>query len=310
MIRTCSLVALLLLGHVESVHAEEMEGMLVFGHEVRTLQMCGDTRTFVVRASEGESQQVASDDRRLATGPYEPVYVRLEGELVDQPTTGLTRDYDGEIEVKKDHSLSKVQNAGYRTQSVLPMTESSADPKAKTYVFVCENQSSYSVRTTATDAWFFHSEGTLTLSSVPVEDGALYSDGSFRLWIKGQTAEFGEIGDILHTCRNDRRRAIWGKAKLDGADFRAVGNEPGWNLEIREKIRLFLVTDYGTTRVELTLPEPTVDSATRTTRWETGELTLEIFDHPCTDSMSGESFDVRAVVTWKGKTLRGCGRTL
>ena len=160
MLRTCSLVALLLLGYVESIHAEEMEGMLVFDHEIHTLP------------------------------------------------------------------------------------ESFVDSKAKTYVFVCKNQSIYSVHTTATKAWVFRPEGTPTLSSMPVEEGALYSDGSFKLWIKGQTAESGEIGDILLTCHNDRRRAIWEKAKLDGANFRAVGNEPGWNLEIRGKIRFFLVTDY------------------------------------------------------------------
>ena len=35
----------------------------------------------------------------------------------------------------------------------------------RTYVFVCDNQSSYSVRTTAPEAWLFRPEGTLRLPS-------------------------------------------------------------------------------------------------------------------------------------------------
>ncbi len=35
-------------------------------------------------------------------------------------------------------------------------------------------------------------------------------------------------------CTYDRRASIWEHAKLSGVDFRAVGNEPGWVLEVRE----------------------------------------------------------------------------
>jgi len=37
---------------------------------------------------------------------------------------------------------------------------------------------------------------------------------------------------IRLNCRNNRAMAICVDAKLRGVDFRAVGNEPGWNLEI------------------------------------------------------------------------------
>ena len=33
-------------------------------------------------------------------------------------------------------------------------------------------------------------------------------------------------------CRNNRAMALWVDGKLRGVDCRAVGNEPGWNLEI------------------------------------------------------------------------------
>ncbi|MCP4406477.1 MAG: hypothetical protein GY807_01690, partial [Gammaproteobacteria bacterium] len=246
----------------------------------------------------------------LATRPYEPVYARLKGEFVDRPATGFAADYDGTFEVHQILSVSREKIAACHTQPMSANSESTVNSEAKTYVFVCEDKSAYTVRATETETWLFRPEGTLKLSSVPAEDGAKYSDGSFKLWIKGQQAELGEIGGTRKSCRNDRRRAIWEKAKLEGADFRAVGNEPGWNLEIREGRRIVLVTDYGASRIELALPEPMVDTEARTTRWNAGELTLEVIGRPCRDSMSGEPFEARVVVTWQGKMLRGCGRAL
>jgi uncharacterized membrane protein len=120
----------------------------------------------------------------------------------------------------------------------------------------------------------------------------------------------GTAGSQLHVCHNDRRRAIWEKAKLDGVDFRAIGNEPGWVLEIQQRSRVVLVTDNGAKRVELPLPPPREDRDARTTRWKAGELQIEAIGRPCNDSMSGEAFESEVIVTWQGRTLRGCGRAL
>ena len=106
------------------------------------------------------------------------------------------------------------------------------------------------------------------------------------------------------------RRAVWERAKLDGADFRAVGNEPGWSLEIIAGDRILLITDYGASRVELPLPEPYVDQTNRRTRWDAGEFIVEVMGRPCRDSMSGELFDTEVSVQWQGQTLSGCGRAL
>ncbi len=182
--------------------------------------------------------------------------------------------------------------------------------KAATYVFVCSEQTAYTVRATEAKAWVFHQKGTLMLPAVPAKMGTKYSDGAFELWIDGQQAQLGESGSKLQRCRNGRRRAVWEKAKLDGADFRPVGNEPGWNLEILEGSRIVLVADYGVSRVELPLPQPTVDRDARMTRWDAGELIAEVIGRPCRDSMSGESFEATVVATWGEQTLRGCGRAL
>lgn len=188
----------------------------------------------------------------------------------------------------------------------------SAAPVAasKTYAFVCSGNMAFTVRTSRAEAWVFHQSGTRRLPAIPAERGIKYSDGAFELWIEGEHAQLRKTGGPPLSCRNNPRRAMWERAKLDGADFRAVGNEPGWSLEIMQRRRMVLIADYGATRLELPLPEPTVDRTTRHTRWDAGEIILEAFGRPCHDSMSGELFETEVIVHWQGLTLRGCGRAL
>ena len=183
-------------------------------------------------------------------------------------------------------------------------------PAAATYVFVCDDRSQVVVRVTGDEAWVFRPAGTIRLPAAAGDGEAEFSDGSFSLSIKGEHARLREAGGDLRSCRNDRRRAVWEKSKLDGADFRAVGNEPGWSLEIFAGRRLVLVTDYGESRTELTLDEPSADRQARTTRWEARDLILEVIGRPCRDSMSGEELESEVRLTWQGRSLRGCGRAL
>ena len=185
-----------------------------------------------------------------------------------------------------------------------------AQEASTTYVFVCPDQIEYVVRANATEAWVFRPGGSLRLPATSATGPGNYSDGSFELQIMGEQARMGSTGSQLQDCHNDRRRAIWEKAKLDGADFRAIGNEPPWVLEIQLQSRVVLVTDYGAKRIELPLPSPREDRDARTTRWNANGLQLEIIGHPCSDSMSGEAFEATVIVTWQGQTLRGCGRAL
>lgn len=288
--------------------AEPMRGLLVFGHETRTLQLCGADETFWVDAPEALRTRLETRYRAVVTRPYEAVCAKIEGKILDQPAGAFAADYDGTIGVSELHSISTANAccSGHPAGVAKPP----ASAEAKTYLFRCDERTAYTVRTTTTEAWVFRPEGTLQLPALPAERGTNYSDGAFALWIEGEQARLGETDGELRLCQNDRVRAVWERAKLDGADFRAVGNEPGWHLEIQAGRRIVLVADYGASRVELPLPEPTLDPESRRTRWDAGELVLEMIGLPCRDSMSGEQFETRVVVTWRGQTLRGCGRAL
>lgn len=185
-----------------------------------------------------------------------------------------------------------------------------AKEASATYVFVCPDQTEYVIRANPTEAWVFRPYGSLQLPAISATVPGEYSDGNFNLRITGEQAQFGKTGSQSQVCENDRRRAIWEKAKLDGVDFRAIGNEPPWVLEIHEQSRVVLVTGYGTKRAEMPLPSPIEDRDKRTTRWNTDDYQLVIVGQPCNDSMSGEAFESTVIFTWQGKTLRGCGRAL
>jgi uncharacterized membrane protein len=162
-------------------------------------------------------------------------------------------------------------------------------------------------------AWAFLPAGTKPLPHEPAASGARYSDGGIVLWSKGDAITLQQPGEPTRTCRNDRARAIWEHAKLSGVDFRAVGNEPGWHLEITaDSIRL--VTDYGARRRFMPTPERRTDAVTGRTVYrvvaegEAVEILLE--PGPCRDTMSGEEFETTVTVVLEGGTLRGCGRAL
>ena len=108
-----ALPVILLLVTAGTVMAQELQGLLVLGHEVRTLQPCGDKRTFWVHAPQS-GQELASAYQHIATTPYEPVFAALEGVFVDRQTTGFAADYDGTIEVHTVRLLSREKVAACR----------------------------------------------------------------------------------------------------------------------------------------------------------------------------------------------------
>jgi len=187
-------------------------------------------------------------------------------------------------------------------------SDNAASPR--TFVFMCPDESSYVVRATESEAWVFRPGSGLRLEAVPGADPLLYAHNDVHLIIDGESGVLFEPGKEALNCRNNHRRAIWEHAKLDGVDFRGVGNEPPWVLELREQSRIVLITDYGANRVERPLPKPISDKTVRTTRWDAGDLQIEITSEVCHDTMSGESFSSRVVVHWQGKVLKGCGRPL
>jgi uncharacterized membrane protein len=137
-----------------------------------------------------------------------------------------------------------------------------------------------------------------------------------------QYSLLGVISALLVACSSDvdpsareselAAKDVWHKAKLRGVAFRAIGQEPGWLLEITNGEEILLVTDYGSTRTSMPYVEPVVYQEERRTQYVVGDYntTIEIRGEPCTDTMSGESFEVSVTLFLNNKELHGCGRAL
>jgi putative lipoprotein len=97
--------------------------------------------------------------------------------------------------------------------------------------------------------------------------------------------------------------------RLEDADFRAVGNEPGWHMDIASGEKILLITDYGENRYELPFAKP--DSSDGRSVYEITasghHFTSVIEQKPCSDSMSGRAFVATVTVTIDGKEYTGCG---
>ena len=185
---------------------------------------------------------------------------------------------------------------------------------ANTYVYECSGGYGFVARVQREKAWLFLPEQTILLPHVPSGSGAKYSEDQITYWSKGDEALL-EIGDEQHmNCKNNRALAIWEDAKLRGVDFRAIGNEPGWNLEIIKSEKIVFVGNYGQKRYEFITTEPSVDQQARTTVYEVQndkhEVSVIISGRRCRDTMSGEAFETTVTVILDGKKYRGCGKAL
>ena len=122
-----------------------------------------------------------------------------------------------------------------------------------------------------------------------------------------QTTEQDPAAREANLAKND----VWHAAKLRGVAFRAIGQEPGWLLEITNGREILVVTNYGEERKSFPYVEPEEDKAARRTEFRIdAETGVVIEGKPCTDSMSGETFQTAVTLMLGEQTLRGCGRAL
>ena len=153
---------------------------------------------------------------------------------------------------------------------------------------------------------------TLALAHVESLAGTRYADGSGNAFMQlRDRATLDLAGDDSRDCTISDRVSPWSDAAARGIGFRAVGNEPGWFVEVGrgESPPLQATLDYGDRRISVARMRPAGLGFTGRTVDGT-HVVLEIQRTRCQDGMSGEAFEATARLVVGDRTYRGCGAFL
>jgi putative lipoprotein len=144
--------------------------------------------------------------------------------------------------------------------------------------------------------------------------GAKYSDGVTTFWTKGEEAFIELDGNEYHALSIGPSLSPWEKARRQGISFRAVGNEPGWMIEIRDNDVMVFTGDYGEVQITAPVGEAEINPQTGDliylAQTEILNLTVTIEETPFTDTMSGEVFPRTVTVNVNGQEYQGGGQEL
>ena len=142
--------------------------------------------------------------------------------------------------------------------------------------------------------------------------GARYSDGTREFWSRGAEARLEAPGYSLQGCVAAPADDPWQVSRLLGYDFRAIGQEPGWMVEVESGRRMHVLADYGD--IEFITGPPLEEEVGGATVYraeqENQEVVLRVTPGDCQDVMSGEAFPARATLELDGRLLEGCGQAL
>jgi uncharacterized membrane protein len=153
---------------------------------------------------------------------------------------------------------------------------------------------------------------TLALPHVESLTGARFADATGNAFMQLEDhATLILAGDDSRDCTNSDRGSPWSDAAARGIGFRAVGNEPGWFVEVDKggSPSLHATLDYGDREVIVAKAQPAGLGFTGKTADGT-TVVLEIQRTRCQDGMSGEAFEATARLVVGDKTYRGCGAFL
>lgn len=86
----------------------QLTGIIVYGHEVRTVRLCGDAQTFWLHLTQEQQQQLAAKSRNLTTYPYQELYLEFIGSKMSYAPGEFAKAYAGSIKVEQIWHVSVV----------------------------------------------------------------------------------------------------------------------------------------------------------------------------------------------------------
>lgn len=189
-----------------------------------------------------------------------------------------------------------------------------APPARGAHVYTCPGDFRFTVRAAGDGVLLSLYTRTIELSRMVSASGERYAGEGHVFWTKGESASLETPGGAHLDCPGRLAETPWDEARLMGSDFRAIGQEPGWTLDLAESRGIRFVTADGTIRTFTPMPTPVGDTAggglTYTAKSEAHAFTVTIRETPCRDTMSGEAMSHAVTVRLSGREFRGCGVVL
>lgn len=181
-----------------------------------------------------------------------------------------------------------------------------------TYVYACDDGYTFAVDVAGDSATLELVTREQPLPRAPAASGVRYEAGDVVFWAQGREAMLDAGPNQHRDCQATRVESPWEKARLLGIELRALGQEPGWIVDVRPDRWIRYFGDYGETRIAFPPAAPLRDSASITYTTAAGEHALEVIFRrtPCRDAMSGQPFEFTVSLRVDGRTLDGCGSRL
>jgi putative lipoprotein len=156
----------------------------------------------------------------------------------------------------------------------------------------------------------FH-DGTRRLDQTSSASGARYADAVTVFWTKGSAATLERQGAPAVSCEERRAESLREDARARGVTLRALGNEPGWVLEVGPGSHLSWTTNFGEVRYDFdqARQSATDGAVTYVAQQGTNALKATVRNAACVDD-GGIEFDHAVTVEFEGQQFRGCGSRL
>ena len=84
----------------------ELSGIVVYGHEARSIQLCGCSQVFWLETTSQQRQQLVAELQKLPQKPYRQLYMELNGNMAKDSRGEFAKRYDGSIRIVKINRIS------------------------------------------------------------------------------------------------------------------------------------------------------------------------------------------------------------
>ena len=186
----------------------------------------------------------------------------------------------------------------------------SAEGKKEYFVYNCNEGYHFVAEVQTAEAWLFLPNKTLKLLRDDNEHQTYSAEGvSYRY--KGAEADLSMAKNSYH-CQNDGIAATFERAKFEGVAFRAIGNEPGWILNIMPDNKVVFITNLGKDKIHFKVEKQVSDKNSIEYRLRSNHnlLFLRIESRVCKDTMADREYESSVYLNFDGNELRGCGKGL